>query len=256
MFRSNIILRLSFCGVIAGCGGDGNLADCKTGSPTIPCSQRTPEEEARLALELGDFDQAIALLTQLIDENPEDYALYTLLSAAHAARAKVAVIDLAMNSLVGRGSLIEQVGSFLPQPSEVGNDVYADYLQDMQRAVSYLKSIPADLRGVTSSEKYAKSAQIQLGIYSVAYSIMHLNQFVATTDMGRLDASKLATMTEADAAIVIASLTEAASLQAAAGSTTAAQNINTTLTQIASQPGATQSERLQNYVTATRATSS
>ena len=235
------------------CGSSENLAECKAAKRFIPCSERTSEEDARLALERGDFDQAIEILIRLVEESPDVYSLYTLLAAAYAARAKVAVVDLVLSSLTSSGgSLVDQVGAFLPQPAEVGMEVYTHYLEDIARAIDYLKSIPESLRATTSSEKYAKSAQLQLSIYGIAYSVMYLNQFVATTGSGGLDTTKLASISEADALLVISSLTDAAQIQAAGGSSVGAEKINATLTQINNQPGATQNERLQNYVRVTR----
>lgn len=239
--------------LVAACGGSDNLADCEKGLAVVPCSERTPEEEARLALDRGDFDKAIELLTELIEEEPESYGRYTLLAAAHAARAEVAVVDIAMSSFSGGGgSAIDQVTAFLPDPAEVGAEAYALYVRDMGLALTYLKQIPDELRAETSSEKYAKSAQLQLGIYSAAYAIMYLNQFIATTASGGLDPAKLATMSEEDALTVLSTLAEAGQLQAAVGSPELAAKIDTTLTAVDSQPGGNQKEKLQNYVKTTK----
>jgi hypothetical protein len=239
--------------LVAACGGSDNLADCEKGLAVVPCSERTPEEEARLALDRGDFDRAIELLTQLVEEEPENYGRYTLLAAAHAARAEVAVVDIAMSSFSGGGgSAIDQVTAFLPDPSEVGAEAYALYVQDMGVALTWLKLIPDELRAETSSETYAKSAQLQLGIYSAAYSIMYLNQFIATAAGGGLDPAKLATMSEEDALTILSTLAEAGQLQASVGSPELAAKIDTTLTSVDAQPGSTQKEKLQNYVRTTK----
>lgn len=243
---TSILLILLAC-------GPNNIADCDKGLPGVPCSQRTSEEDARLALDGGDYDEAIRLLTALIEAEPDNYARYTLLAAAYAARAKIAILDLAMNSLTASGSnAIDQLQDYLPNPDNVGATTYAAYLADVRQAVGTLKAIPEDLRSLTSSEAYAKSAQIQLGLYSAVYSVMYLNQFIATTADGSLDPTKLASMSEEDAITVIATLADAGQLQSAAGSSASSASIDATLAAIDAQPGATRKEKLQNYVQATQ----
>lgn len=233
--------------------GTKNIADCDEGLPGISCSQRTDEENARLAMDRADYTEAIRLLSALIEEYPEKYALHTQLAAAHAARANIAILDLALNGMsVSGDNLQEQLKDFLPNAKTVGVPVYAEYLGDIRQSLAVLKLIPEQLRDATSSEAYAKSAQIQLALYSAVYSVMYLNQFVVTNDDGSLDLEKLATMSEEDALAIITSLADAGQLQSAAGSSAMTANINATLAAIDAQPGASRKEKLQNYVQASR----
>jgi hypothetical protein len=240
----------------AACGKD-NIADCDKGNKKVPCSARTDDENARIALDDGDFDTAVTLLDDLIAKEPDKYARYPLAAAAHAGRAGISILSLAQSQLAsgtgsgsssGSGSgggLFDAVGQFLPDPVALGDAAYDARVTDMAAAVAKLNAIPADLRATTSSEAYASSATLQLGLYSAVYSVMYLNKFavtVATT--GALDPDKLNSMTDADASAILGSLTAAAESQAA-GNPALQTKVNDALAQIQAQSGSTDKEKLQ-----------
>lgn len=232
---------------LAGCGGDANVADCEEGKKQVPCSERTKEEDARKALDEGDLDTAIALLTELIAEEPDNYARNPLLAAAYASRAGFDILNVAKAKFSSGGSLLETMTSFLPDPKDRGAAGYELSLGDMKGGVDVLRLIPTDKLAETSAEKYAASAVLQLTLYQAAYSIMYLNKFAISAETGTVDLNQLATMSEEDALIVLENLAAAGSIP---GSDDPAlqTKVNEALADIKNQDGTTNSDKLKAFV--------
>lgn len=248
-----ILLTLS-CMILltTACGKEGNLADCDEGQPSVPCSERTPEEDARLALDRGDFDTAISLLSQVIEEDSENYGCYSLLAAVYAAKAGVSLTQIASTQFAGGGNFIELMTATLPDPSDVGDDAtYLTMVNTMNLAVTWLKAIPAALRAETSTEDYASSARFQLTLYQAAYSVMYLNQFTVSATTGQLDPSKLEAMTEAEAITFLQNLAEAGASQEGEGGGELAAKVNEAIAEIDAQEGSGNKEKLVEFLTQT-----
>ncbi len=239
----------------ASCGGENNVADCDKGNKAVPCSERTGDENARLALENQDYATAISLLEALIAAEPTVYARYPLCAAAHAGRAGISILELAKAQFSGGGSsggLLASLATFLPDPQDLGDAGYDAALADVRASITYLDTIPEALRAATSGESYASSARLQLTLYRTTFSVMYLNKFAIDTQTGAFDASKLATMTEADALIVLDNLAAVAAMQAA-GNPALQAKVNEALASIEGQDGATKAEKLKEFLTASQA---
>lgn len=237
--------------------GSGNLFDCDNPSAVTPCSEKSPDEKARLALDRGDYDTAISILLELIEQEPEEYQRYTLLAAAYAARSGFLILDVLKSSFTGGNTnAFDAVSSFVPSVDVVGELRYADVVSDMGQAVASLKAIPEALRDKTSGEKYSKSADLQLSLYQSAYSVMYLNQFIRLGTDGKPDPEKLKSMSPEDALIVLENLRAAGALQGDGGNPELAGKIDSTLTAIDSAPGETSRDRLVNYVAISKGGSS
>lgn len=232
---------------LAACG-TSNIADCDKGNKSVPCSARTDDENAHLALDNGDFTTAITLLDGLIAQEPQNYERYPLSAAAHAGRAGISILTLAQSELAsGGGGLVDAVGAFLPDIKTVGETAYNAAVSDMNVAVERLTAIPADKRTTTSPEKYAASALLQLGLYQTVFSLMYLNKFTVSATSGQFDPNQLATMTDADAAIVLDNLAAVAQTQAE-GNPALQAKVADTLAQIDAQDAGSQREKLQAYI--------
>lgn len=243
-------LALSF----TDCGGDSNVADCEKGKKQVPCSARTADENARLALDQRDYATAIELLQQLVDDDPETYSRYPLLSAAYAGSVGISILDLASAQFSGGGTLIDQIASFLPDPADFGDDaLYKAALVTLNHAVTTLKAIPADKVGLTSEEKYAASATLQLTLYQSAYSVMYLNQFTISATTGQVDLDKLANMTEDDAVVIIQSLAAAGALTQGVEGEALQAKVNEALAAIQGEDGASNLAKLQGFIRAEQA---
>lgn len=233
----------------AACGPvDDNAADCDKGAAGIPCIKRTNDENARIALDDGDFATAITLLEEEVAADPENYQRFTLLAAAYAGRAGISILGIATSNFSsGGGSLIDSVSAFLPTPQDIGDAAYAVAVTDVQSAVTRLSLIPAEFRTNTATEKYSSSAVLQLNLYQTVYSVMYLNKFAVSATTGQFDATKLATMTEADAEIVIANLAAVASAQAA-GDPALQAKVSDALGKIQAAEGTSTKEKLAAYL--------
>ena len=249
-------------GLVA-CGGQRNAADCGKKTLFVKCSPRTDDENAAIALDGGDYATAITLLQKQVDLHPTEYSRYPLLAAALAGRAGVSILELAESNL-SRGSgdsgstsgdgggFIDQISSFLPTPGELGDEAYRAAVADVASAVDALNTIPADLRSAESAERYAASAALQLTLYQSIYSVMYLNLFAISPVSGQFDPIQLATMTEADATIVIQGLEAAAEAQAGTDPALKAQ-IDAAISQINAEDGSTNKDKLAALVAARNA---
>lgn len=233
---------------VGACSGQSNMADCETGNKKVPCSARTADEEARLALDDKDYDTAIEILTTLVADDPESYARYPLLAAAHAARSGFDLLAVARTQFTSGGTLFDQLAQFVPDPAETGVDAFGAHLADMDAAVRWLRRIPGDKLLATSGEAYASSAALQLTLYAAAYSVMYLNQFTISATTGTFDPALLATMTEEDALVIINSLASAGTMQNGDDDAALSAKINEALASIDAQPGATNRDRLSAFI--------
>lgn len=235
-------LILSFS--VSSCGSK-NIYDCDGGLAGSRCSALTKEEDARVALDDGDLETAVTLLSELVTADPTNYQRYPLLAAAYAGRAGFDILNIATANFGGNSSLIQTMGAFLPTPVSRGS-LYDQSLSDMKLANATLTGIPEELRSATSSDKYATSAVMQLTLYQSAYGVMVLNKFTySSTDY---DPSLLSSMTAEDAASV---LTAFAAAGAASGGSMATA-VNSALAAIQAQPGATDQEKLAAWSQAAR----
>lgn len=240
-------LKVIFLCLLLGACGTNNAFDCATGWAKSKCSQRTKDEEARLALDRGDLDEAITLLSELVESEPDVYTRYPLLAAAYAGRSGFDVLNVVTANFGGNSSILQTMSSFLPTPVTRG-DQYDDSIADMKFGVDTILNIPEGSRLSTSADKYATSAVLQLTIYQSAYAVMLLNKFTYST-IG-YDPSLLSTMTEADAAMILESL--AGAVTAASGSSGAASSASSAISAIQGQQGSSDRDRLANWSQAAR----
>lgn len=261
IFAASSLVLLAFA-----CGGEKNAADCGKKTLFVKCTPRTDDENARIALNAGDYSTAIDLFQRGVDAHPEEYSRYPLLAAAYAGRAGVSIIDLAKSQLSrargsgssdgsassGGGGFFEQISNFLPSPSELGDDAYRQALTDVASAVDALNTIPAALRSTESGASYAASASLQLTLYQSIYSVMYLNLFAINAASGNFDPAQLSSMTEEDATVVVSGLEAAAEAQAQNDPALQAQ-INAAIAQINSADGTSNKDRLAAFLAARNA---
>jgi hypothetical protein len=219
------------------------LFGCDTSSKAKSYAELTQEEKARQALDALDYETAIELYKELVEAEPEEYVRYRYLAAAYAAAAGFDIIAVAKSDVGGSGSLLDAIGSFLPAdptPLELGR---------MGLAKDTLLSIPAEFRSKDNSEvAYASGAAVQLEFYQLAYGIMYINRFAQVTAEGSLDPSRLESMTDEDVSSILTNFSQVA----ATGGEGVPAGAQTVLTQIDQQEGATQKEKLINYLNANK----
>ena len=240
---------------ILACSGTKNVATCAVGKTTGICSQQTPDERAQAKLNSGDYDGAIAELSDLIAAEPETYRRLPILAAAYAARAGLDILTVAKSNLSGGGSIVDAFSAFIPTPKSVGKEAYKTNVKDMQSAVAALKQIPAELLATTAASAYASSASLQQTIYTAAYGVMFLNQFAISADTGKLDPTQLATMTESDADAIINNFASTGQIPAVGATVQVQAQIAATLVKINAEPGATNKEKIAAYMASQKSAS-
>ena len=223
--------------------GTKNLFDCDGGYARSKCVHRTKDEDARIALDKGDLDTAVTLLSELVADDPTNYQRYPLLAAAYAGKSGFDILNVVTANFGGSNSLIQTMTSFLPTPISRGA-LYDQSLTDMDSSIKTLTAIPAELRTSTSSDKYATSAVLQLTLYQAAYGVMLLNKFTYSTTA--YDPSQLANMTAADAAAILAAFA------GASGSSGAGSAAAKAIAAIQAQPGGTDQEKIAAWSQAAR----
>ena len=214
------------------------LLSCSTDNLLDAQADLTPEQEARALMNDGKYQEAIDILQPLVTAEPEQYGRMPLLSAAYADLAGVSLLGIldAQLSASGGDSVFDQLDGFLP--SSYGSSEIAT----MSTSVEQLEAIPSSERGATGDPDYGASAELQLLIYRAVYATMFLNQFVTVID-GNIDPNALSEMTAADAAEILGAL-RAAAADGGEGS----EAVNETLAEIDASPGATDEEKLENYM--------
>lgn len=244
MKSTHKIIQIFVLSLLSNCGAK-NIADCDQPTAGVPCAARTKDEDARIALDKGDLETAVKLLKELVEANPSDYSRYPLLSAALAGRAGFDIFNVLRGNFGSNTSLLQTMGEFLPTPTSKG-DAYASSLTDMSDAVSTLLSIPAALRAEITTDKYASSCALQITLYQSAYSIMLINQFAYSAS--GYDPTKLATMTAADAELILKNLLAAGTVTTGQNGEAANAAVAKAYAAIQAQPGETDQEKIASYV--------
>lgn len=240
MFKFIVIFSLIFC-------GKKNVADCTASSSAI-CSERTPDENARIALNNKDYLTAIQILETLATNEPTVYTRFPLLAAAYAAQSGFDIFKAAQNT-ASSSNLLATVKVFIPTPGSVSDADYKNSVLIMKKSVDRLKAIPPENRAITSSDKYSTSAILQLTLYQAAYSIMYLSQFAfSAASPTTVDINKLKTLTDADAKIIIDSLVDAGASFSGQSGQQLKTSIDSALATINAQPGVTLKDKISTYV--------
>jgi hypothetical protein len=241
------LTALATAALLTACGKPGsNAADCDDGQAGVPCSERTPDEEAQLAMEEGDFTAAIEILSAAVEAEPDEYKRRPLLAAAYAKRAGFDIFNIVNTDFAGDG-LLSAMSTFLPTPAAMSLTEYDAALADMFEAIAVLAAMPADVMAASATDKYGASAVLQVTLYRSAYSIMYLNKFAISATTGTFDPSQLATMSQEDALVIVENLAAAAEVDAGEGGTSLQDRLREAVAKIESEGGTSDRDRLLAY---------
>ncbi len=227
------------------------LGSCGTGNKAEDRVEKTPDEQIRIALDNNDLATARTLLEQQITAEPDNYSRYPVLGAVYANLGGFDIFKAVshVSDLSGGKSPLDSIGQFLPDsPTKDNVDL-------LDKASAIILQMPTAKRASTAEESYASSAAFQLALYQTAYSITYMKLFIKTDPLTqKLDPSKLSSMTVQDASAILKSLkASAGNMSEIAGSEEVAAQINTAIADIDAQPGATDDEKLANYIAAKKA---
>lgn len=206
-------------------------------------------EDATIELEKNNPDKAIRILQDALEDDPENYQLISLLSAATAQKYGIDALTMALemaNNQAGNGSQsgtqgsnnITALFSAVPEASLTN-------IEGVQEAIRIMMTIPAESR--------TKADNFYLSLMNTAALALQTKKFDKDGD-GLISPVELLDLSDEDAVNIIESLLNAESalsggiLDEGGNSKASAEQISQIRTQIDAQEGATTAEKLRNYL--------
>jgi hypothetical protein len=218
--------------------------------------RKDPAEDAAIALERGDEDEAISILEAALTDDPENWNYVSVLGAAYAQRAGVEPLSIAQGmaeqttsggdesddsaSATSQGDMVDLFG-IMPAATEAS-------LADIDHSIELLATIPADAR--TNGDAF------KIAIYQTCSMVMHMKILDTDAD-GELSLEEITNLSDLGASGLLVQLAGAQALAAGGGSETmakAAESLEKYQAQIDAAPGDTQEDKLRNYLAKTQAT--
>lgn len=205
-----------------------------------PLDSSDPAEAASIALENEEPEQAIEILESAIDSETDQERLYTYQSLLGSAKAQLAGLDLiafALKLISSDSASNPIISLFSAIPDATPTNIAL-----VEEAISLLASIPEQWQ--LASDLY------QLSMFSTALMSLQTKVFDLDGD-GQLSAEELSQMSEDQAASILSSLTNADTLLSAGGSAeneASSESVSSLLSQIQSQPGSSDSEKLRSFL--------
>ena len=205
-----------------------------------------PAEDATIALEDGDPNKAINILTKALEDDSSNWKYVSILALAYAERAGINALTLAQNmasnSESGTSSSNEVTALFSILPEATDQNI-----SDVDQAVSLMIAIPSDSRTTADVLKIAMFQTASLTLRTKKYDL---------NGDGIVSASELLAMTSGDAVTILSQLASAATAFATGGSSSstdqaAASQISAIQSAIDSCSGPDQETKLKNYLSNT-----
>ena len=213
-------------------------------------SKTTADEKAKEALDSRDYDTAIADYTKLVADDPTGYWRYPLLSAAYSGKAGVDILTLIKKQLAGGSksvNLLTDLAGFLPADTSDESKTW------LAKAQETLQAMPAEFITAGGAYDYAAGAASQLGLIQGLLAAIIVNKYAVLDASGAVDRTKLDTMSEAEVTEFLGVLGNMAQTNSG-GSLSDKMKVSaqSALDKIAATPGATDKERVLNYIAATK----
>ncbi|MEY3901207.1 MAG: hypothetical protein RL189_513 [Pseudomonadota bacterium] len=222
-------LALLVAGMTAG------TAACGSGNVFSKAVKRSDSDKAQAALESGDLDTAISTLESYLKNNPDDAAARSMLANAYLKKSGVDLLKIGTS--ISSGSQDQSSWSAISGALPAGTE---ENIANVQAAVQALSNIPAEQR--TDEQNY------QLAIAQTTLAVTVAKKAAGDTG-GQLTNEKIDQMSDSDA------LTIYNALKGSADATNSMSNPDSGLSKVGSissgidnQSGATEAERLRNYL--------
>ena len=205
-----------------------------------------PAEDATVALEEGDPNRAINILTKALEEDSTNWTYVSILALAYAERAGINAVKLATNmasdSGNGNSSTNEVTALFAVLP-----DASNENISDVDQAVSLMISIPAASR--------TNADVLKIAMFQTASLTLRTKKYDLNGD-GVVSPDELLAMSSGDAVTILNQLASAATAFASGSSTSsteqaAATQITAIQAAINSCSGQDQEAKLKNYLSNT-----
>lgn len=212
-------------------------------NPLASLERDDPAEDATIALEDGNPDKAINILTKALENDSDNWVYVSILGLAYAERAGINALTLAQamasNSENGVSATNEVTALFNILPDATDQNI-----SDVDQAVALMITIPAASRTTADILKIAMFQTASLTLRTKKYDL---------NGDGVVSTSELLAMSSADAVTILTQLASAASAFASGSSTSstdqaAASQIQAIQSAINSCSGADSEEKLKNYL--------
>lgn len=238
---SSTLLFASLCSFLTGCGG--NLFSST--------EAKDPAEDAAIALEKGDENKAISILEDALQGDPGNSRYLSILSSAYAQRAGVEPLTIAQgmaSKQSGEGDAQSQSG--LVELFGIMPPATIRSLEDIDYSMSLLAQIDADAR--TNGDLF------KIAIYQTCSMVMHM-KILDTDGDGQLSLEEITNLSDLSAGGLLSQLAGAQAILASQGADSetmakVAESLTQYQTQIDAAPGATQEEKLRNYMAQSQTT--
>jgi hypothetical protein len=205
-----------------------------------------PAEDATIALEEGDPNKAINILTKALEGDSTNWIYVSILALAYAERAGINALTLAQNmasnSENGTSSSNEVTALFSILPDATDTNI-----SDVDQAVALMITIPSDSRTTADVLKIVMFQTASLTLRTKKYDL---------NGDGVVSTAELLAMSSGDAVTILSQLASAAIAFASGGSSSstdqaAASQITAIQTAIDSCSGVDQEAKLKNYLSNT-----
>lgn len=161
-------------------------------------SEMSGYEDAKFALDQGDYDTAIARGTTAVAENPNNYEAARVLASAYFGRSGISFSDLAEGIIdlsSGTGSNFQQIAGVLPVTATEA---------DLRSAIETIEAAPA-IDGTSYADEVLADAAFDLGMMEIveqfSLGAYGSNYFTSEEyDVANADVLDTSTITEEDAA--------------------------------------------------------
>lgn len=203
-----------------------------------------PAEDAVLAMEKGDYETATSIMDAALEDEPTNNSYLSIAGAAYALKYGLDPLQFALkfgtsssSSSSGSSSTLTSMFAYLPAATRANID-------GVDMAAAFLQRIPAGER--------TKADNFKLSLLLVASTNLRV-KFLNSSLSGTLSSAEISKLTPADALAILKNLSSAsAAIAAATGGNQAevAAQVTAVQASIASQPGADDNEKLQNYLKA------
>lgn len=223
-----------FAANLTACGENGNVFSYAV--------KRDDKDKGKAALQSGNFAEAAQYLQEYLASHPEDTQARSMLTTALLKMSGLDEIQIASSissATSAGGNEWSSIVAAMPAGTEQN-------IQNLTLAKSTIEAIPAEQR--TSEQNYQLAvASAALGVTIAKKTLVDDSGAYAPTD------EKIQALSDDDATLIMASIATTSEAATASGNTsTGLSKLSGIETQIQSQSGTTEKEKLQAFLASKR----